>query len=190
MSKIKLYDVLKAFYDDGKKTTLKEAGFNYESSFSSKKLQTFFNPTDKILIFSIRGTDPTSFSDLRTDFSLAIGKLRQTKRFKDAANMLKKAKEYFKPSKTIVTGYSLGGAIASGIAISSDKVYTFNRGSTIGSKVKDNEEAYRVEGDLVSANLTGSSSIKKDRTLTDIISPSLSAHELDQLKNDDVNIYY
>jgi hypothetical protein len=105
--------------------------------------------------------------------------------------MLKKAKAGLTPKKTVVTGFSLGGAIASGIASSSDKVYTFNRGATIGSKVRDNETSYRVNGDLVSANLSGDvKTIPKDRTLTDFLSPALGSHELDQLKNDDINIYW
>jgi len=190
MSSIKLYDLLKAFYNDDKKNKLKEYGFEFQTAYSSGKLQTFWNPDDKILLFSVRGTDPRSLTDLQTDISLGLGRLKQTKRYKDADNMLKKAKAYFKPSKTVVAGFSLGGAIASGIASSSDKVYTFNRGSTIGSKTRANEESYRVKGDLVSANLSGAKTIPKDFTKTDLVSTALGSHELDQLKNDDVMIYY
>ena len=139
MSGIKLYDVLKAFYDDNKKTQLKQYGFDYQPQYSSGKLQTFFNPDDKILIFSVRGTDPRSLTDIQTDISLGLGRLKQTKRYKDADAMLKKAKQGLTQKKTVVTGFSLGGAIASGIASGSDKVYTFNRGSTIGSKTRANE---------------------------------------------------
>jgi hypothetical protein len=187
---VKLYDILKAFYDDNKKSKLKEYGFDYQPAYSSGKLQTFWNPDDGILIFSVRGTDPRSLTDLQTDISLGLGRLKQTKRYKDADNMLKKAKANFKPKKTIVAGFSLGGAIASGIASSSDKVYTFNRGSTIGSKVRDNETSIRVKGDLVSANLSGAKTIPKDWTKTDLISTALGSHELDQLKNDEVMVYY
>ena len=191
MSGVKLYDVLKAFYDDNKKTQLKQYGFDFQSQYSSGKLQTLFNPDDKILIFSVRGTDPRSLTDLQTDISLGLGRLKQTKRYKDADAMLKKAKAGLTPKKTVVTGFRLGGAIASGIASSSDKVYTFNRGATIGSKVRDNETSYRVNGDLVSANLSGDvKTIPKDRTLTDFLSPAFGSHELDQLKNDDINIYW
>lgn len=187
---VKLYDVLKAFYDDNKKTQLKQYGFDYQPQYSSGKLQTFFNPDDKILIFSVRGTDPRSLTDLQTDISLGLGRLKQTKRYKDADNMLKKAKQGLTPKKTVVAGFSLGGAIASGIASGSDKVYTFNRGSTIGSKTRANEEAYRVKGDLVSGNLSGAKTLPKDFTKTDLVSTALGSHELDQLKNDDVMIYY
>lgn len=187
---VKLYDVLKAFYNDNKKTQLKQYGFDYQPQYSSGKLQTFWNPDDKILIFSVRGTDPRSLTDLQTDISLGLGRLKQTKRYKDADNMLKKAKQGLSPKKTVVTGFSLGGAIASGIASGADKVYTFNRGSTIGSKTRANEEAYRVKGDLVSANLSGAKTLPKDFTTTDLVSTALGSHELDQLKNDDVMIYY
>ena len=190
MSGVPLYTLLKAFYDDNKKTQLKQYGFDYQPQYSSGKLQTFFNPDDKILIFSVRGTDPRSLTDLQTDISLGLGRLKQSKRYKDAYAMLQNAKAGLSPKRTVVCGFSLGGAIASGIASSSDKVYTFNRGSTIGSKKRDNETAIRVKGDLVSANLSGATTIPKDWTTTDLVSSALGSHELDQLKNDDINIYW
>lgn len=190
---VKLYDVLKSFYDEGKKSILKSYGFDFKPEYSSGKLQTFFDPDDKVLIFSVKGTDPTSFADLRSDVSLALGRLKQTKRYKDADAMLKRAKAGLSPKKTVVVGFSLGGAIASGIAAGTDKVYTFNRGSTIGSKKRANETAYRVEGDVVSANLNESKTLPKDYGMKDLVGPvgqALSSHELDQLKDDDVLIFY
>jgi hypothetical protein len=190
MSSVPLYTVLRAFYEDGKKAELKKYGFDLISQFSSKNLQTYFEPEKKIMIMSIKGTNPSSIPDLRTDISLAIGRLKQTKRFKDAEKMLIRAKAELKPSKTIVVGFSLGGAIGSALSSYADKVYTFNRGATIGSTTKKNEESYRVKGDLVSANLSGATTLPKDRTTTDLISPALGSHELTQLKNDDVMIFY
>ena len=193
MSSIKLYDVLKAFYDNNKKSELKQYGFEFQPAYSSGKLQTFFNPDDRILIFSVKGTDPSKISDLRTDVSLAFGRLKQTKRYKDADSMLKKAKAGLNPKKTVVVGFSLGGAIASGIASSSDKIYTFNKGSTIGSTTRKNEDAYRVQGDLVSANASDTKTIKKNYGLKDLAGPvgqALSSHDLDQLKNDDNALIY
>ena len=190
MSGIPLYTVLKAFYNDGKKNELKSYGFDYKPEYSSGKLQTFYDPDTGVMIFSVKGTDPKSLADIRTDISLGLGNLKQTKRYIDADAMLKRAKAGLNPKKTVVTGFSLGGAIASGIASGNDKIYTFNRGATIGSKVRDNETSYRVKGDLVSANLSGAKTIPKDRTLTDLVSTALGSHELDQLKNDDVMIYY
>ena len=187
---VKLYDILKSFYDDNKKSILKSVGFDFIPQYSSGKLQTFYNSDDGVLIFSIKGTNPTSLADLRTDISLGLGRLKQTKRYMDADAMLKRAKAGLSPKKTIVVGFSLGGAIASGIASGSDKVYTFNRGATIGSKTRSNEQSYRVNGDLVSANLSGATTIPKDRSLKDLISPALASHDLDQLSNDNVMIYY
>lgn len=193
MSGVKLYDVLKAFYDNNKKTELNKYGFVFQPEYSSGKLQSFWNADDQVLIFSVRGTDPTSLADLRTDVSLAVGRLKQTKRYTDAESMLKRAKLGLKPKKTVVCGFSLGGTIASGIASSNDRVYTFNRGSTIGSKIKSNETAYRVAGDIISANLTGAKTLPKDTGLKDYlggVGQALSSHEIDQLANDDVLIYY
>ena len=190
---VKLYDVLKSFYDENKKSILKEYGFDFIPQYSSGKLQTFFDPDDKVLIFSVRGTDPRSFADLQTDIALGLGRLKQSKRYKDADAMLKRAKAGLSPNKTVVVGFSLGGAIASGIASGSDKIITFNRGSTIGSKKRENETAYRVAGDVVSANLNKSTTIPKDYGIKDLAGPvgqALSSHELDQLKDDDVLIFY
>lgn len=190
MSSVPLYTVLRAFYEDGKKAELKKYGFDLVSKFSSKNIQTYFEPEKKIMIFSIKGTNPSSIPDLRTDISLAIGRLKQTKRFKDSEKMLIGAKAELKPSKTIVVGYSLGGSIASALSSYADKVLSFNRGATIGSTTKKNEESYRIKGDIISANLSGATTLPKDRTTTDLISPALGSHQLTQLENDNVMIYY
>jgi hypothetical protein len=42
-------------------------------------------------------------------------------------------------------------AIASYIAQPSDKVYTLNKGTTIGQGYRNNEKAYRTKHDIVSA---------------------------------------
>ena len=96
---VKLYDVLKSFYDDNKKSGLKAYGFDFKPEYSSGKLQTFYNGDDGILIFSIKGTDPRSLADLRTDISLGLGRLKQTKRYMDADAMLKRAKAGLSPKR-------------------------------------------------------------------------------------------
>lgn len=188
-----LYTILKNSYDtpSKQKTALDKYGFNYQANLSSRKFQTYFNPETKMLLFSVRGTDPTSFADIRTDAALAFGNLKSTKRYKDADAGLKKAKQTLSPTKTIVFGHSLGGTIAGYIASKSDKVYTLDKGATIGQKTRSNETALRTEGDLVSGAIANSKNVttikKNNYGITDYlggaIGRALSSHNLDQIKD-------
>jgi predicted alpha/beta-fold hydrolase len=142
------------------------------------------------MLFTVKGTDVKSFSDLKTDVSLALGRLKNTKRYKDAKNGLEKARETLKPSHTIVAGHSLGGAISSYIASKSDKVYTLDKGATIGQKTRSNETAYRVKGDAASAAVAGSKIVttldKTNNSVLDHLVPfanTLSAHNISQIKD-------
>ena len=131
----------------------------------------------------------SSVSDLKTDVSLALGKLKDTKRYKDAKNGLERAREILKPSHTIVAGHSMGGAIASYIARKSDKVYTLDKGATIGQKTRSNETAYRVKGDAASAAVAGSKNVttldKTNNSVLDYLVPfasTISSHNTSQIK--------
>jgi putative lipase involved disintegration of autophagic bodies len=119
-----LYTILKNTYDkpSNQKTALDKFGYAYQSTLSTRNYQTYFNNKSKTMLFTVKGTDVKSLSDIRTDVSLALGRLKNTKRYKDAKNGLEKARETLKPSHTIVAGHSLGGAISSYIASKSYKV--------------------------------------------------------------------
>ena len=165
-----LYTILKNSYDkpSKQKTALDKFGYTYYSKLSSGNFQTYFNYKSKTLLFTVKGTNVKSFSDIKTDVSLALGNLKSTKRYKDAKNGLERAKNTLKPSHTIVAGHSLGGTIAGYIASKSDKVYTLDKGATIGQKTRSNETAYRVKGDVASAAIAGSKNVttldKKDNS--------------------------
>jgi predicted alpha/beta-fold hydrolase len=51
-------------------------------------------------------------SDWGTDIYLAAGKLKSINWYKEADNVLKKAKQKYHPKETVVSGHSLGGTIA------------------------------------------------------------------------------
>jgi hypothetical protein len=81
-----------------------------------------------------------------------FGGFKDTDRYKQADETLKKAKAKYDESETILTGHSLGGRIIQDISKKTDKVYALDAGSTIGQKVKGgpNRNIYRTAGDVVS----------------------------------------
>ena len=81
-----------------------------------------------------------------------FGGFRDTTRYKEANETLKKAKAKYNPADVSISGHSLGGRIVQDIAKKSDKVYALDAGSTIGQTVKGgpNRNIYRTAGDVVS----------------------------------------
>ena len=145
-----LHEILKTSYanKDKQKKALSKHGYKFDSILSNHNQQIYYNPNDKKILNLVAGTH--NLSDVGTDAYLAVGKLKDTNRYKEADRILKEAKKKYQPSKTIVAGQSLGGAIAGYISSGNDEVYTLNKGATIGQKVRANEHAYRTSGDLIS----------------------------------------
>jgi hypothetical protein len=85
-------------------------------------------------------------------FENVVGGFRDTTRYKDADETLKKAKAKYQPAETSITGHSLGARIIQDIAKPNDKVYALDAGSTIGQSVKGgpNRNIFRTSGDVVS----------------------------------------
>lgn len=150
---LNLHTVLKNSYTDPKlaKKSMRESGYYLDKKLSNGNQQTYYNPTEKKLLLSVAGTH--NLSDWGTDAYLAMGKLKDTNRYKEADETLKKAKLKYAPTSTTVAGHSLGGAIASNIASKAggDKAVTLDAGYTIGQKTRSNTSAFRTSGDAVSA---------------------------------------
>jgi hypothetical protein len=144
-----LHDIIKAGYGNKKyKEKLKKFGYNIDNKLSSGNHQVYYNDKNKKLLFNVTGTH--NASDWITDGYLAVGKLKNTTRYKEADKMLKIARDRYKPSNVSVTGHSLGGSIAGYISGKNDKVLTLDKEATIGQKIRNNENALRTSGDLVS----------------------------------------
>jgi hypothetical protein len=81
-----------------------------------------------------------------------FGGFKDTTRYKDADETLKKAKAKYQPADVSISGHSLGGRIVQDIAKGTDKVYALDAGQTIGQQVKGgpNRNIYRTAGDVVS----------------------------------------
>ena len=89
-----------------------------------------------------------------------VGGFKDTDRYKQADETLKKAKAKYQPAEVSLTDHSLGGRIIQDIAKKSDKVFALDPGQTIGQKVKGNQNIYRSAGDIVSLASAGSKNIK------------------------------
>jgi hypothetical protein len=191
-----LYEVLKnssGLLGD-QKTSLNKYGYEYDSGLSSRNIQVYYNPNNKTLLYTVKGTDPKKSADIRTDISLALGNLKGTKRYKDAEKQLVKATEKYNPNKRILAGYSLGGSIVSNLGSKGkgDSVYTYNKGATLGQKTRNIEKGYRTRGDIVSvASAKDVKTLKKTPSTLDLFGPigsALSSHQLDQLKKQSIDI--
>jgi hypothetical protein len=195
---ISLKTAVKSAYGDKKsKQKILNEGYVKNKKLSNQNQKVFFNPNTNSLLFNVaRSHNIKDFAI--TDPLLALGKLKQTGRYKEAKRTLEKAKDIYNPTNTTVTGHSLGASIGSGIASKNDKFLGFNAGYTIGQKTRSNKgqhQQYRTEGDLVSVLGSGAKNIKTlegpKKTLADVIGgPLITAYKshLDYNKVKDIII--
>jgi len=193
---VSLYDTLKGSYEtlaDAKKRLLKH-DFVLVKDLSTPENKVFYNPKSKKLLMTVAGTK--SIEDVGTDIYLALGKLKDTNRYKSAKATLENARKAFPNAKEVnVVGHSLGGAIASGIGKKSDKITTYNKGATIGQKTRPNERSIRTSGDIVSILANKSKTLPRQtknlRGHPSVQNPSVptffKSHNLENLKYS--NIY-
>jgi hypothetical protein len=139
---VQLYDIISS-----NNNKLNKQGFIIDKDLSSRNQQVFYNPKEKKLIYNVSGTH--NLKDWGVNAYLLAGKLKNTKRYMDAHQGLRQAKEKYKVP-ALVTGSSLGGAIASGIGQKEDRIVSYNKGSTFGEKIRDNEVSVRIRDDPVS----------------------------------------
>ena len=147
-----LHDVIKNSYSKKKdqKNAFKDKGYVYDETLSNKNNAIYYNPETKKLIHSVKGTNPYSVKDLYTDAMLSMGMLKKTDRYKDSHKKLRQAKEKYDVDSADIIGHSMGATVGSYIGSKNDRVYTLDKGATIGQKSRNNEKSYRTEGDMVS----------------------------------------
>jgi hypothetical protein len=189
---LNLHDVLNNSYAsrDKQKGAFKNQGYVFDSDLSDINQQIYYNPKEKKLLYSVKGTNPLSLKDLGTDAYLAMGKLKETNRYKEAEKKLQLAKTRYSPKDVVVAGHSLGGSISQYIAGKNDKVYTLNKGATIGQKTRSNENAFRTKGDAVSllnSNSTRMQTLKNPNIITKIRPvDALLAHNVSNIKKENI----
>ena len=152
--KLSLYKAIKIGYLRDKKKQakiLKKYGYVLDQTLSNdREYITAYNPfTNKLLRIS-NGTDFSNAKDVRTDFALAAGKLKNTQRFKEEKNSLLKAKKKYNEKETVFASHSLGGNISNALASGKDQVYNYNAAYTVGEKARPNVMNIRTQGDIFS----------------------------------------
>jgi hypothetical protein len=188
-SDLNLHDVLKNSYASPSQQASfgADKGYVFDKDLSNHNQQVYYHPQDKKLVVSVAGTH--NASDVLTDARLMAGGLKNTDRFKQAQSTLQNAKNKYGVDSATIAGHSLGGSVASYIGGSKDKVYTLDKGQTIGNTNNVNEKAYRSAGDVVS--LLGANKIKtigKGNVLTGGITGALSSHNVSNIKNSGIII--
>lgn len=184
-----LYTALKAGYlrDENKASkVLKKYGYVLDKELTNREHLTAYNPFEKKLLFVPVGTQPTSVKDIYTDIQLATGNLKNTSRYKSDKNAFNAALNKYDEKEAILAGHSLGGTIASGIGRGSDTIYTLNKGSTIGAQTRKNEEAFRVQGDVVSALGSGIKTIHNPNLIREM--PILGPHSIEKIRDERITI--
>ena len=172
---------------DKQKNAFVKEGFEYDSNLSNDNEQVYYNPKSRKLVMSVAGTH--NLKDIGTDLYLAAGHLKDTDRFKEAKSVLDRAKQKYNVSNASLAGHSLGGLVQY-LGSKNDKVYTYNKGATLGQST--NENAYRTSGDLVSIF---NSQSKKMTTLRNphiktgnFVIDAFNAHSVDNIKNSQIKI--
>ena len=141
---VALYDPIKVGYSN-KKTqieTMKKYGYYRDGKLSNGNEQVYYNPSSKKLLVNVTGTH--NISDIGTDAYLAVGKLKDTNRYKEAKSVLDASKKKYGINATL-SGHSLGSGIINGIASSQDKAVGLDGGFTIGQKARKNIKNYRTQ---------------------------------------------
>jgi hypothetical protein len=184
---VNLYDSLKSSYGDKKsREKIKNLGYNYDSMLSNHNQQVWYNPNENKLLYNVAGTH--NLKDVGTDIYLALGKLKNTNRYKEAKKTLEQAKIKYNNPNTTIASHSLGGSITNYIGDKNDKKYSYNAGYTIGQKTRSNNgnnKNIRTFTDPVSLLSLGS---KNQRTIGfGGFNPILS-HNLENLKNKSIRI--
>lgn len=192
MTEPSFYDALKASYNSPHEqmTSLSRYGYDRDKELSNHNQQAYYNKTTKKLLYSVSGTH--NLHDWGTNAYLAVGKIKDTNRYKSADEGLKKAKQKYGVDNATIYGHSLGGTIAGYIGSKNDTVKTLDKGATIGQKVRSNEKAYRTALDPVSLLNIGSKHMttlpnRNKKIITgvlpvDAVVNGIRAHNVDSIK--------
>lgn len=187
---LKFTDVLKNSYakPEEQEKFGKDQGYVFDNELSSGNQQVYYNPTNKKLLLSVAGTH--NLSDVGTDVKLLFGGIKDTKRYKEASNILDSAKNKYGVDNALLVGDSLGGSIISKLGSDKDKIYSYNKGQTFGDTTGSNENAYRSAGDLVSFLGSGSGikTIGSGSVLNSGLRDYIDAHNISNIKDEQIFI--
>jgi hypothetical protein len=125
---VQLNTILKAGYGDNKaRKELIKNNYIFDKSLSNGNNFIYYNPINKKLIHNVKGTNPLSFDDIKTDALMGLGMLKSTDRYKDSKRIMQKAKDKYKDYNYINASHSLGSSIGERISNKeTDKFYGLN----------------------------------------------------------------
>ena len=185
----RIRDLIQASYqrNTGARDIGKKYGLTLDDSLSNAEQKVY---VDKSGSPTVSYAGSRKISDwLVTNPMLALGLEKYSPRFRRSQKVMEDVrKKYNKPA--LVTGHSLGAAIAAGVGGKNDRVVTVDRGVGLGGisrNLRSNITDIRASNDLVSAlantqNRTGKSIVIKDKGNFNF----LKAHDyrlLDRLNN-------
>jgi len=164
--------------------------FRYDKDLSDNENAVYVNDEDKKVIVAFRGS--VNKKDLMTDLKLAVGGIKNTERYGDTINLVRKVIDMYPDYKIEFTGHSLGGTLAIEMNLISPtkKAVVFNAGHTPLRKKAthiNDIRYYTTKGDVVS-NL-GLNSYKDVRIMKGNLQNPIKAHSLSNFKplEDDKN---
>ena len=151
-----LHEVIKNSYATTKSPQL--GGYEYDAMLSNHNHQTYYNPKERKLLFSITGSH--NGADWLNNAKLLTGVgFKQSNRYKESHKALRDAKSKYNINNATVVGHSQGGYTAQHISSGGDKVLTLDKAATFGGKLKSGDH-YRTKGDLISTLDTGKTHMK------------------------------
>jgi hypothetical protein len=152
--------------EDRRRDTCADVGFTYLAAYSDRvHVVSYKNPT---CVISVRGTQlfkGTFFErclDILADILICLGKLKWSWRYRALNRLCILCEQQFGKENVILTGHSLGGALASRVAYDRDlEAHVFNPGASISDvrrgwwrklrhKNSPKQKHYMIRGDLVS----------------------------------------
>ena len=181
MPKLTLYEGLKNSYKP-KKTLSKN--YIIDDELSNDNQQVYVNrKKNNKLLFSVTGTRLNKLQDIGTDIYLALGRLKDTNRYKEAESTLEKAKKKYNKNSATIIGHSLGSTIGSYIKKPEDKFIGLDGGYTIGQKTREGEH-YRSKNDIVSLLGSNNTNMKTLNSNTNLF----NAHNIDNIKKEQIYV--
>ena len=87
-------------------------GYTIDRELSDNESLVLFNDQGQEVTLAVRGTKPTSLTDLHADVQILLGEEGSTERFTGEFDKMNRILEKYPDAKHVVTGHSLGGNIS------------------------------------------------------------------------------
>lgn len=192
-----LYSVIKTSYGDNDALNdLLRNGYVKDEGLSNDEFVVLYNQTTGKMIFTIAGT--RTMQDVGVDIALGFGALKSTGRYTRAKQALDVARNKYNPTQTVVSGHSMGAAIAQNIGRKTDKIVTLDGAYTIGQRTRGKH--YRSSGDIISvfgAGAKHTTTLERKKSVKEkvlnLVSPIIGglysareAHRSENIRNDGI----